>query len=209
MSDGDDEKERRFIERIAGPMRAPERLRDSFEARVMLAAHDAVGAGEPREPVTSLAWWRRPRTVSVSPMRAMAMAASVLVAVLLAGAGVGRLTHDQPMASPAIALERRVDTVHVVRFMLTDAQATSIVLVGDFNDWSKSATPLTRTPNGKAWIATVNLPAGRHEYAFLVRDDAGEHWVPDPFATTVHDDFGTVSSLVHVGSESQRTSSSS
>lgn len=209
MSEGNDEKERRFIERIAGPMRAPERLRDSFEARVMLAAHEAVATGEPRESATSLAWWRRPRTVSMSPMRAMAMAAVVLVTVLFAGAGVSRLTQDQPVSSPPIALGRRVDTVHVVRFMLTDTQAKSIVLVGDFNDWSKSATPLTRTPDGKAWIATVNLPAGRHEYAFLVRDGAGEHWVPDPFATTVHDDFGTVSSLVQVGSDMQRTSSSS
>jgi hypothetical protein len=40
------------------------------------------------------------------------------------------------------------------------------------------------------------LPAGRHEYAFLVD---GERWVTDPSAATQRDEFGQESSVVRIG----------
>jgi hypothetical protein len=51
----------------------------------------------------------------------------------------------------------------------------------------------------------VRLPAGRHEYAFLVD---GERWVADPNApSSIEDEFGVESSVVTV--DPARTTSSS
>lgn len=47
--------------------------------------------------------------------------------------------------------------------------ADHINLVGDFNDWNTSATPMRR--GERYWEATVNLPAGSTSYyAYLVDD---------------------------------------
>ncbi len=49
-------------------------------------------------------------------------------------------------------------------------------LVGDFNDWSKEATPMKRLKNG-AFSAEVPLEAGR-KYRFRYLAD-GVHWMND------------------------------
>ena len=196
MNDGADVTAARFVERIARPLRAPERLVDSFESRVMAAAY----ASDRDES-------RRPRAFSVSPLKAAAMAAGLIGAVLL-GDAVLRMSlasRSRPavaaLAPSAGAAGTMRDTVHVVRFVFMDSHARTIAVVGDFNGWDKRATELARTPNGKAWVVSVSLAPGRHEYAFVVKDEKGEHWVADPAAATLHDDFGTESSVVHVGGE--------
>lgn len=55
--------------------------------------------------------------------------------------------------------------------------ADSVFLVGEFNSWSETATPMSRRPDG-SWAATVELKAGsRYQYRFL--DDKGR-WHDDP-----------------------------
>jgi 1,4-alpha-glucan branching enzyme len=99
----------------------------------------------------------------------------------------------------------RVDTVQLVRFIFVATDARSVALVGDFNGWDRSAVRLTRSGTGGVWSATVRLPAGRHEYAFLVD---GERWVADPNApSSIEDEFGVESSVVTV--DPARTTSSS
>jgi 1,4-alpha-glucan branching enzyme len=72
-----------------------------------------------------------------------------------------------------------------------------VALVADFNDWNRAATPLRPTRAGGAWSVSVALPPGRHEYAFIVN---GRTWAADPSTPlTVHDDFGTTSSILTVG----------
>jgi 1,4-alpha-glucan branching enzyme len=89
------------------------------------------------------------------------------------------------------------DTVHVVRFILVAPSAASVALVGDFNNWDRTATRLTPAGTGGLWTASVALPPGRHEYAFIVN---GSQWMADPAAaTTVEDDFGTTSSIITIG----------
>ncbi len=51
-------------------------------------------------------------------------------------------------------------------------------LVGDFNQWDPHATPMTRMPDGQ-WMASLELPHGRHRYVFLVDGKR----VLDPAAT--------------------------
>jgi 1,4-alpha-glucan branching enzyme len=54
------------------------------------------------------------------------------------------------------------------------------------------------TSNGSkgAWSASVPLPKGRHEYAFIVN---GKQWVPDPFAPASSDEFDATSSVITIG----------
>jgi 1,4-alpha-glucan branching enzyme len=60
--------------------------------------------------------------------------------------------------------------------------------VGSFNDWSLGMLPL-RDDNGDGiWHGDAVLPAGQHEYMFVVD---GERWVSDPLAGRYVDDgFG-------------------
>jgi glycosidase len=52
----------------------------------------------------------------------------------------------------------------------------SVHLAGSFNNWSMTAAPMTRHDDGK-WRATSLIPAGDHEYKFVVN---GTEWENDP-----------------------------
>ena len=78
--------------------------------------------------------------------------------------------------------------------MAPNAQAVSVV--GDFNDWSLSATPLTRADSAGVWWVTVPLGPGRYRYAFVVD---GTVWRPDPEAPAAEDDFGRPNSVLTIG----------
>lgn len=72
--------------------------------------------------------------------------------------------------------------------------ASTVSVVGDFNDWSVTAQPLT-LENG-VWTTTVPLAPGRHVYAFVVN---GTTWIADPRAPQATDsDFGRPGSVVIV-----------
>src|SRR5262245_11931816 len=55
-----------------------------------------------------------------------------------------------------------------VRFVLTAPDAHAVSLAGTFNQWNSQATPLVRTGASGVWTATVSLPPGQHQYAFVV-----------------------------------------
>jgi hypothetical protein len=215
------EEEAAFVAQLAPVLRAPERLPDDFEAR-LLARMRADRDG----PVTPLSvaaasrvapWWRRSRSVRVSPLAGLAWAAGfaglVATGTLAAArslraplgpaevAATGTATGGSPARTVAGAV--RVDTVHMVRFVIEARDARRVALVGDFNGWAAGATPLTPTARDGVWTVDVALPAGRHEYAFEVD---GTRWVADPLAAPLHDDFGTVSSVVTVGGTMQARS---
>ena len=54
-----------------------------------------------------------------------------------------------------------------VNFVCCAPQATSVCLIGDFNEWDASAHPMLRQPDG-AWLIQVPLHHGHHQYRFLV-----------------------------------------
>ena len=72
-------------------------------------------------------------------------------------------------------------------------------LVGSFNQWEKSATPLRQMAPG-VWVVQVPLTGNRHEYAFVVRDARGERWRADPAAVGTRDEFGAESSVIDLTS---------
>lgn len=90
----------------------------------------------------------------------------------------------------------RSDTIVLARFAFVDDAAKSVSLVGDFNDWSATATPLLAGASKGSWSATISLPLGRHEYAFLVD---GKRWVLDRFTRATHEEAGVETSTLSFG----------
>lgn len=201
LSRADDE----FARQLAAPLRAPEPLGDAFDERVMAAIRRECAADASRAPVPL---WRRRRAVALTPVAWMALAAGFAGIVSLATLSIARAgahanstavaAADAPVGPRArlASYSPATDTVYVVRFVLADARAHTVTLLGDFNAWAKHATPLTSTGKPGVWSAQVALAPGRHEYAFLVD---GKRWVADPAAEHHADDFGTQSSVVTVG----------
>lgn len=192
-----DEREDRFADRIAEPLRELERADPTFEARAMSAVH-AAARSEAAPNDSTRSWWTRRRTVQISPLGSLALAAG-LAGLAVAGSSLadGFARRGQTTASvPAVAVH---DTVHVVRFVLVDSIARRVALVGEFNQWDKNATLLHATGTNGVWTIDVPLSAGRHEYAFIVIDAQGERWVADPIGQLVHDEFGTQSTVISVG----------
>jgi hypothetical protein len=145
----------------------------------------------------------RERRIVIRPWTAAA--AAVAFAVLGASATLATLAWRGGVASSpnTITQDRTGTTVipvantdrEVVRFELTAPKASRVVLVGSFNDWNPVATPLTRDASGK-WMVAVQLPPGRHVYAFVVDGDV----TADPDAPrAADDDFGSPNSVVLVG----------
>jgi hypothetical protein len=181
-----------FAERIARPLRVPERLESTFDERVMSAVHADVRL---RAQTENRSWWLRTRTLEISPLAGLAMAAGIAGMMFFGGAMLRRV--DAPERQIAAVASR--DTVKTVRFVFLDSAAREVVLVGDFNGWDTTRTRLVMSGAPGAWTVSLNLPAGKHEYAFVVRDARGERWVTDPFAPSNRDEFGTESSVLIVG----------
>jgi hypothetical protein len=59
------------------------------------------------------------------------------------------------------------------------ANAKTVSVVGDFNGWDPSVTPMQRVGKDGPWSATVLAKPGRHTYAFMVD---GATLVADPRA---------------------------
>ena len=152
--------------------RRPVQLGD-FTARVM-----AQVVERPRRQ-----FWRRvlePREIRVSVrpwLLAPALAAAAALVLWLGRSG------PSVSSSPALV---------TVRFVLSAPDAHAVSVAGTFNQWNANATPLVRTGAG-LWTATLTLPAGEHQYAFVVD---GARWVPDPAAPAVDDGFGRRNSVL-------------
>jgi len=199
MSDDRQLSDEAFGERVARQLRSVERFDDAFETDLVAAiraGHSAEGgAAAPARPL-GRTWWGTPRTLHISPLAGLAMAASLAAIVSLGTLGIAR---SRPMTAtpPTRAVAHVVhDTVNVVRFVFV-GQAKTVSLVGDFNAWGAQPVSLVPTGSNGTWSASVPLPSGRHEYAFIVD---GQRWVADPFAPTSSDEFNTNSSIITVGS---------
>lgn len=187
MSDHDD-----WFEQTVRTLREPVRIDPALDRRVMaeIARGPAPGhrrwLGMLRRPVA------RPPAL-VSPLGGLALAAAVAGGVL-----VGRtwLAPKPPAGTPAVVTAAAPGT-DVVQFVIVAPEARSVALLGDFNDWSRTATPMNPAGGDGVWAVTVPLAAGRYRYAFLID---GTDWMTDPSAPrSLDDDFGPANSVVTVG----------
>ena len=59
------------------------------------------------------------------------------------------------------------NTTKPVNFYFLAPNASSVVLVGDFNNWDSTSHPMQRRVDG-CWFLQVQLTHGHHPYRFLV-----------------------------------------
>jgi hypothetical protein len=172
------------IERIARHLRRPVQIDPALDGRVMreITALPAPGRGGPLGEAWR--WLRRPHQLTLTPLSGLAAAAALVAVVLLS-----RLD-STPSASPQ-------EEARAFQFVLVAPRATHIALVGDFNDWDATRTPMHRTGSEALWTAVVPLEPGRYHYAFFVD---GSRWLADPSAPVARDeDYGAPSSVLTVG----------
>ncbi len=186
-----------FIRELAAQLRAEEDVSAAFEARVMAAVREEAAVTAAAQGTRTRPWWRR-RSIHLTPVGALALAAS-----LAAVAYVGARAVDEPVdvtgSGRAVAAQEASAGTEIVRFVFVDRQAREVAIVGTFNQWRKDATPLQATGVPGVWAVSVPLEPGRHEYAFVID---GEKWSPDPLAPGITDEFGTESSIVRIGQAS-------
>lgn len=158
---------------LAAVDREPVALPSTLDARVLAAVR--ARAARP-------SLWRRflaPREIRLRlrPWTLVpALAAAAALVLMLA----------RPTQTPAA-------TTVTVRFVLFAPDAHQVGVAGTFNQWDPGATPLVRTGAPGVWSATLTLPAGQHQYAFVVD---GARWVADPGAPAVDDGFGRRNSVL-------------
>jgi hypothetical protein len=163
------------------------------------AARDRIMASVRAEPLPQrhLHLWERilePRSVRISP------AGSTLIAAGLVGIGVvaGMFTHNRDGGSPvgpplaAIAQTQLPVSNVPVKFIYVAPQAAKVSVVGDFNGWDSTKTPMVRAANSGVWTVELPLAAGRHLYSIVVDGS----WNADPTAPLAPDDgFGHANSV--------------
>jgi AMP-activated protein kinase-like protein len=151
----------------------------SVEQRVMAAIQRPPASAGGR----LLRWAVRPHSVvlRLRPVWSLALAASVLLLAVLPSSETGPQLGDEE---------------GIAQFVGRFPGARSVNVVGSFNDWAPVSIPLEDRDHDGVWQAAVVLPAGTHEYMFVVD---GERWVVDPLAGRfVEDGFGRVNSLLIV-----------
>ncbi|HEX6534233.1 MAG TPA: isoamylase early set domain-containing protein [Gemmatimonadaceae bacterium] len=205
----DDERDP-LIDEIAASLKAPVRVSPELDARVLAR----IRRPRPGPLARAWRWLAEPRAIAVSPLAAGgALAAALLLAALgirreraaRPGRGAAPVADASPTAAARGAGDARLAGARremgagarVVHFVLIAPGASSVAIVGDFNDWSTTATPMHRASEGGAWSVSIPLRPGRYAYSFIVN---GRQWMPDPLAPPApHDDFGKPNSVVTVG----------
>jgi hypothetical protein len=175
------------LERVIETLKQPVTIDAALDTRVMSAI-------EQLPPVTTAASQRlslfaRRWTIRVSPIGGIAAAAAIAAVVVSAALLTRR---GEPAPVPAAA----GNSASATQFVLVAPDAKSVALVGDFNDWSLSATRLVRQAGDGVWWVTMKLPPGRYRYAFVVD---GKTWRGDPNSPAAADDFGRPNSVVTIG----------
>ncbi len=185
MTEGTDK-----LESAIGLLKEPVRLDPALDARVMASIESASAPrGWARRLRGVFDWLWRGRTVNVSPLGGLAVAAGIAALVVWGRGG----TVPEEVSQMHLAEAERP----AVQFVIIAPSAEAVSLVGDFNDWNPSATPMELVDDSRVWSVTVALVEGRYRYAFLVD---GETWLRDPSAPPAQDDeFGRPGSVVTIG----------
>lgn len=218
-----DEMETALEARIASALRegvasTPE-ARERLMRAIRASAPPVRGAGDDADLAAGAVPLRAARPFWRSPAFGLLAAASIAGVIALVRAigvegpipevpgqqriAVRRETARAPesVVAPAAAAGNVADgrtRVARVQFVFVAPQARRVAVVGDFNDWDVAASPLTSS--GGVWSRQIDVPFGRHDYAFVVD---GERWVRDPNAPQAPaDEFGGGYSVLVVNENS-------
>lgn len=171
-ADYDDELHDELLRRVVAELRRPVRLDPAVDVRALRAIRESE------------------RHVGSAPRRELWVAGTALAAGLLLAVALRFPSTGSPPALASAAEETRQ-----VQIRLT-SPASSVAVVGDFNDWDPAATPLRLTQEGGVWSVELRLKPGRYHYTFLID---GRRWEGDPSEPRVtQSDFGAPVSVLTV-----------
>lgn len=115
--------------------------------------------------------------------------------VMLAGVAAAALFFAFTARSGRSGAGPVADSLVTVHFVLV-SEARHVSVVGDFNGWDPTATPMLQGVPNSLWEASARIPSGRVEYAFVLD---GKTWIPDPNAPLAPaSEFGTRNSVLTV-----------
>jgi hypothetical protein len=184
-----------YVEWIAREAKRPVVIDPAARERAVVQVMAAVRAEGPIARRSSLV----SRRFSLSPMAAGLLAAGLVGIGVIAGGTLNNWGARKGGDLPGrVAVQPPVShtTDTVVQFVFVGPRASKVSLVGDFNGWDDSKTPMVRAAADGHWTVTLPLAAGRHEYAFVVD---GKTWMNDPRAPLAPDNgFGRVNTVKNV-----------
>lgn len=138
-------------------------------------------------PIRESPWSQIKELLSRSTPR---WAFAAALGALLLGFALGRLTVQSPIPQWSPNL-----------FVIAAPGARSVAVVGDFSAWQP--IPLSDPDGDGIWMASIPLPPGRYEYAFIVDGK----WVgQDPLAEEYLRTFGEYVSVRYVGGSREGSS---
>jgi hypothetical protein len=181
-----------YVEWIAREARRPVVTDQAARDRIMASVR-----AEPRPQHRPSLWERvlEPRAFRLSPVGSALLAAGLVGIGVLAGAFGHNRDGGSPVGPPPVAVVPHAqlpvsDTI--VRFVIVAPQAGKISVVGDFNGWDSTKTPMVRDAHGGVWTVDLPLSVGQHVYAY----DVDGSWIADPSAPLAPDDgFGHANSV--------------
>ena len=120
----------------------------------------------------------------------------VAAASLVLAVGIGFLARDMVMEPQQAAI--RSQQVQIIFF---SPEASSVALIGDFNEWGQREVTLAQSSDRGIWEFSMALEPGVYHYNLLVD---GERWVANPKSSTlVPDGFGGYNSVLVVSEKCQ------
>jgi Carbohydrate-binding module 48 (Isoamylase N-terminal domain) len=194
-----------LVERAAHALRRLPWANPAATARIVAAVR-ARRALAPSRWTRAVEWIREP---SLSMASASFLAAAALAIGFVTRGALSALdapatdavTAPAPAVSATTALTAAVELSRAVRavpvpFVFDAPNATQVALVGDFNNWNATASPMRRFGKDGPWTTTVLAKPGRHVYAYQVD---GTTLVADPRAPHATDlDYGGDASVLMV-----------
>ena len=156
-----------------------------FADRVMARIPLHAPRTAPQNRMARLAcWFVSPRTIRMSPLGGLALAACLLLVMGLALRG-GIINNDEAPQG-----------LSPVKFVLAAPGAREVAVIGSFNGWNAAGWTMRNDAATGLWTLSAALPPGSHEYVFLVD---GTTPVPDAAAAFSADDgFGSRNSVLLV-----------
>lgn len=142
-----------------------------------------VMANLPARPASAFLTWRflHPYVAAVS---------------LILAVGLGFLARDMLTGN-----QHAVSQSQQVRIIFFSPEASSVALVGDFNEWGQREVTFAQSSDRGIWEFSMALHPGVYHYNLLVD---GERWVANPKSSTlVPDGFGGYNSVLVVSEKCQ------
>lgn len=162
------------VSELRRPVATSDLLRERVMSRVRAAAAPPAAVSA---PITMRAAARRGRRLHVSGAL-LALAASVAWVAFASTIFRSRSDFAPALGAPSgrmMVLGDTVDsalhdTLRLVRFVLHAPGAARVAIAGDFNEWSRTATPLSDSAGLGVWSTVVALRRESRSYAFVVDD---------------------------------------